>query len=634
MNKSKISKKVIAATTALAIIGSVFTGVVTGAFARDAVEETGAVIKTLFDVETTEGCSTYIGRGYNIIDKNYINASDVQKELIFNIGFEENNNIWNEDVMMDYKIRNIETYEISSKKISSFMNKWLSKISGGIGIQPGWCGFTQISPKIALGVQGETSKYKENEYIMHVRQIETAYVNWLLEEEEYASYLTERFKKDVMTMEPMALFKKYGTHVLTGVKMGGRVEIKTQLSSNNQTALNEAKAKLGVEVAGIFNTNDYNTWKAAKEQEEKDRKEKEEQEKKDKNVQSQLEDTGAGTNPTATPTQTPTLKSDIDLGEGTDKGIGYEGNYISNKEDKEVLQTTYTTCYGGTPLDMTTLDNVKKNYPEWITKVADAPAIVGVLGEESLYPIWKLVGCMADADLSISREVAEARMKELEDAFNAYGLENYNKLIADEIETDENKKQVEELDIKPIGVKVNKEFNKNKKVSDKVQAIHEGWDLGKVMLVNAKKNMDGTYTYNEGRDLQIRFRLDQNLEKLPVGNTKNFSHKIVYNGITSGKVADYGNVLGNHYIKGLGKGCYFVQVTYNNQKVETLNAIDFLNKMNKNDTITMLDTSTLPVEENDGIDKIVIFVTYQTSAWNLVTNPVQDWVVETELNFE
>jgi coenzyme F420-reducing hydrogenase alpha subunit len=283
---------------------------------------------------------------------------------------------------------------------------------------------------------------------------------------------------------------------------------------------------------------------------------------------------------------------------------------------------------------MTSLENVNNNYKEWIKTVSDAPSIVGVLGEESLYPIWKLVGCMADNDSSISQEVAEARMKELEDAFNAYGLENYNKLIADEIETQENKKQVEELDIEPVGVKANRSFDKNKTVSSKVQALHEGWDLGKVMLVNAKKNMDGTYTYNEDRDLQIRFRIDQNLDKLPVGNTKNNSHKVIYNENASGKVADYGNVLGNHYIKGLGKGCYFVQVTYNNQKVETVNAINFLKKMNKNDTITMLDTSTLAVEENDGIDKIVVFVTYQTSAWNVLTNPVQDWVVEAELNFE
>ena len=89
---------------------------------------------------------------------------------------------------------------------------------------------------------------------------------------------------------------------------------------------------------------------------------------------------------------------------------------------------------------------MNNNYKEWIKTVSDSPSIVGVLGEESLYPIWKLVGCMADNDSSISPEVANARMKELEDAFNAYGLENYNKLIADEIESDENKKQVEELE--------------------------------------------------------------------------------------------------------------------------------------------------------------------------------------------
>ena len=424
-------------------------------------------------------------------------------------------------------------------------------------------------------------------------------------------------------MEPMDLFKKYGTHVLTGVKMGGKVEIKSQYSSNNLTALNEAKSKLSLEVEGIFEPGKYSEWKKNKQQEQGD----------NNTEPIEMEETGA-TSPTPSPTTNPKSESKIDLEKDSDKELAFESDYIAKEGENEVLKTTYTTCYGGTGYDMTSLENVNNNYKEWIKTVSDAPSIVGVLGEESLYPIWKLVGCMADADSSISSEVAQARMKELEDAFNAYGLENYNKLIADEIETQENKKQVEELDIEPVGVKANRSFDKNKTVSSKVQALHEGWDLGKVMLVNAKKNMDGTYTYNEDRDLQIRFRIDQNLDKLPVGNTKNNSHKVIYNENASGKVADYGNVLGNHYIKGLGKGCYFVQVTYNNQKVETVNAINFLKKMNKNDTITMLDTSTLAVEENDGIDKIVVFVTYQTSAWNVLTNPVQDWVVEAELNFE
>ena len=62
--------------------------------------------------------------------------------------------------------------------------------------------------------------------------------------------------------------------------------------------------------------------------------------------------------------------------------------------------------------------------------------------------------------------------------------------------------------------------------------------------------------------------------------------------------------------------------------------INFLNKMNKNETVTFLDTRNSQAINHDGIDKIVVFVTYQTSAMNMITAPVQDWVVETELDFE
>ncbi|MBE5935047.1 MAG: hypothetical protein E7262_04565 [Lachnospiraceae bacterium] len=620
MKKMNINKKVIAVTAAMVIATTTVGGIYVSVKANDtAVEETGALQQTLGEYESDQTTS-YIGWGYNIIDKNYINAADVQKSPIFNTVYSEEDpekkNIWDTNIIVDGGTNNINTYEIVSDTTSSFIKEFLNKISGGVGILGNWCGFTQITPRASFVAKDSSTGKAQNKYIMHVRQMETAYVNWLLDEEEYYDYLTERFKKDVMTMEPMDLFNKYGTHVLTGVKMGGKVEIKSQLSSNSVTSLQKAVAKLNLDVEGIFDT------KLAKDT-------------TDNTIKPTQEATGGAPNQPNQP-QNPEVNLDDPSNEVIDesKELAYELSDKNQDTTKDVYETTYTTCYGGKGFDMTTFEKVRDNYSKWIDTIKYNPAVIGVLGEESLYPIWNLVQCIAENDESVTEEQAQARMSEIEAAFNKYGLENYNKVISEEIDVVDNKKQVEELDIAAVGVKANKGFDKTKPIAEKYQAIHQGWNLGKVLLVNAQKNMDGTYTYNENKDLQIRFRLDQNINKLPAGETNNFSHKVIYNDNIFGDVADYGNILGNHIFKGLGKGCYFVQVTYNNQTVETVKAIDFLDKMNKNDTITLLDGSMLNAKENDGIDKVTVFVTYQTSAMNFLNNPIQDWIVETELDFK
>ena len=203
----------------------------------------------------------------------------------------------------------------------------------------------------------------------------------------------------------MDLFNKYGTHVLTGVKMGGKIEIKSQYSSNDMQSLKEATAKLSMEVDGLFDG-----WL------------KQDKAKKAEASEEKVEKVDIPQEPKATDpakaTKAPTDKKE------NEKEFDYTFDYVDYKSSEEVLKTTYTTCYGGKGYDMTTFDKVKENYSKWIDEVGKSPAIIGVLGEESLYPIWNLVQCIADNDESLSDKEAAVRMKELEDAFNAYGLDN------------------------------------------------------------------------------------------------------------------------------------------------------------------------------------------------------------------
>ena len=628
-----VNKKVLCAISVVVASSVILGSICLGVFANNS-EPTGVSQETIAEYEAS-GISTYIGQGYNIVDKNYINAADVQKSYIFNTENKEGKgNIRDTRVAVDKGSTSIKTYNVESTSVSTFIKNCLNEISGGIGINLDWCGFTQIKPSASFSYSHDSNKKNNNQYIKHVRQMETAYVNWMLDEDDYYNYLTESFKKDVMTMEPLALFKKYGTHVLTGVKMGGKVELTYQMTSDNEDDLKKATGKISLDIAGIFSGGN-SAEKSAE------------------------PSTAPSTTPSVTPSVDPAASASTapstvpnkdntnnetkkeekkeekkDNNNGNSSQINYTHNNETHLTIDNVFTTVHTSCYGGNGEDMSTVENMKAALPNWIKNVPEAPALVGVLGDESLYPVWNLVNCIAENDNSISKEAATARIKELQEAFQKYGKENYESIIAEDLSKTDNKKQVVALDIEPVGVKVNTGFDTEQKVSENRQALHEGYDLGKILLVDAEQRENGTYKYNEEKGLKIRFRLDQNINKLPVGNTKSISHRVNYNNQAFGSVDGYGNVFGNHLIKGLGKGCYFVQVTYNDQTTETVNAINFLDKMNKNETTTFLDTRSLSVPNHDGIDKINIFVTYQTVALNYINSPVQDWVVEKELDFE
>ena len=644
MNKMSFNfnKKVLMTLSAIVISGAVLGSLGLGVFANSE-EPTGLGQETIASYENG-GISTYIGQGYNIVEKDYINAADVQKSYIFNtLDSNGKKNIRNTTVAVDKGSTSIKTYNVESTDASTFIKKCLNEISGGIGINLDWCGFTQLKPSASFKYDTTSTNKINTQYIKHIRQMETAYVNWMLDEEDYYDYLTEKFKEDVMIMEPLELFNKYGTHVLTGVKMGGKVELTYQMASASEEAIKNASATISLDIAGMFNGNTVKptappnvapsvvpsvapshteevapSTSSANQTNIVNRNNKDAKDNKDnKDAKDNKE-----------------VKDNKNNNKANEKNFGYTHNNEQTTNIENVFTTIHTSCYGGNGEDMSTVENMKASFPTWIKNVEDAPALVGVLGKESLYPIWELVECIADNQDNISKEDAKKRMDELKEAFQKYGKENYDTIIEEDLAKTNNKKQVKELDIKPIGVKINTAFDTNKPVSAKRQALHEGYDLGKVLLINTEQRENGTYKYNEEKGLQIRFRLDQNIDKLPVGNTSSLYHKVNANSQALGNVASYGNVFGNHFINGLGKGCYFVQVTFNDQTTTTVNAINFLKKMNKNETITFLDTRTLSVPNHDGIDKVNIFVTYQTRALNYINEPVQDWVLETELNFE
>ena len=96
-------------------------------------EITGEAISTINSYEK-EGITTYIGYGYNVVKKNYINADDVSKtNTIFNI-IDKNtengmaNGIRNTNVIVDSASNDVETYYINARSVESFLKEFNTKL--------------------------------------------------------------------------------------------------------------------------------------------------------------------------------------------------------------------------------------------------------------------------------------------------------------------------------------------------------------------------------------------------------------------------------------------------------------------------------------------------------------------------
>ena len=121
----------------------------------------------------------------------------------------------------------------------------------------------------------------------------------------------------------------------------------------------------------------------------------------------------------------------------------------------------------------------------------------------------------------------------------------------------------------------------------------------------ATKNSEGYYIFNVGQKLR--------------------NHRLISSNCT-GTVDGYGKVFGTKLF-GLGKGAYYVQVTYNDQTTETLTGTNVLKKVNKNDTITLLDADNLAADQHEGIDKVTVVFLHSTRANNVLgVGYEQDWI--------
>ena len=218
----------------------------------------------------------------------------------------------------------------------------------------------------------KTSDSVESQYFLEVIADNQSY--WLAlqsTEARYKEILSAEFKADLYntSITPEALFKKYGTHLLTGVVMGGNICMYyTLYSYDSNTSLEDY-----AEISSLIKSNVEASY-----------------------------------------------GKKASVGTDVEKSYSDAYTYINKATAKSVRVDSKIICAGGSNFGIINEQTLYDNYYEWQKSLDQNPVVIGVKDSNSLYPIWKLL------DMSI--DGAEERYNELYNYFKEYGTASFDKL--------------------------------------------------------------------------------------------------------------------------------------------------------------------------------------------------------------
>lgn len=215
---------------------------------------------------------------------------------------------------------------------------------------------------------------------------------------------------------------------------------------------------------------------------------------------------------------------------------------------------------------------------------------------------------------------------------------------------------------KPVAVKEGTGFDKSQELDSEIQNLHEGYDIGKIVVTNGIKYSDGKYGILPDLPLRLDFKLDGPINQLSIGSANaiagthrvvptNSSHaQSIYFGDldnfgTVGEVAD--TLLGNQ----IGKGGAYVKVYYkigNREETLTMKHTNIFAQCKLYDSKSGRKDYNLfnaALAKQDGYDKneitridVSLFYTTEVKVpydgiFAKTKKQKQDWVAKYQFNF-
>ena len=595
--------------------------------------KTGESLSTIAEVEENSGTTnsysnkdktyitTYIGYGYNVATKGYIHENNVNKSavdnMIFNISTSNSteNNIRDTYVKVDNCSRTIEKETIDGRSVEEYMKEFKATLAAkkfNFTNKLNWVPFVNDIYAEVGGTFNRTSlSSSKTAYITDTMTKKASTVTWMLEEKDYYQYLTDNFKRDIMELEPEELFSKYGTHFFRSVVLGGKLKYTATIKADSEKTLNEASA--------TFKTSVNNSEKSNTDKVTGNRYNWCTEEPKDT---VSYNDGKENTNMT------------IDC-----KAYCYGGLATSYSDKFNEVASNIASIVLNKVTTQTSQEEYKymnNEYNTWLDSVDNAPALIDIIDQYSLYPIWDLLDYFPDNDPTISDEKVKERKEELEKAFDEYGLDNYNSIIK-KYENEVEDSLYTEIESEVTGVNNLSSYDKSKKLSDEEAEIHKDFKLGNMYVTNAGKTSAGSYMLNDS-SFEVSYKLAQDPYNLPLSDEfakKYAKHSLVSDISHVGKVNGYGDIFSFWKEFSPLKGGYYVQVVYNDNQTDCCSGNNLLKKKNNGDSIVMYTSKPSEVEKHGGVSEIKVLFLYKTQAISNVTfSPSYKWIQEGSIKFQ
>lgn len=161
-----------------------------------------------------------LGKGYNIITGSYADPESVKQDKPF---------LDMERLLKDHRILKMPTNLSKFKYVDGqSMYSYSDSVATSIGISGGYLCFSGS----ASASFSSSSMTQSNHSYATLRYRASTY-GLCIDDNHFklTDYLDPVFAKDLNTMEPEALFEKYGTHMLRSVIMGGRLDYNVEANS-------------------------------------------------------------------------------------------------------------------------------------------------------------------------------------------------------------------------------------------------------------------------------------------------------------------------------------------------------------------------------------------------------------------
>lgn len=190
------------------------------------------------------------------------------------------------------------------------------------------------------------------------------------------------------------------------------------------------------------------------------------------------------------------------------------------------------------------------------------------------------------------------------------------------------------LAFSPISCKHDNGFNPNEKNTSNLENSEVNSNVVAV-LVNGCYRQDGKYTIGDELELGLKFLQSGGTNGIQINSASGSSLKAAAISNDDTKKGVYETDIGNIAI---GKGAFFVRVTYTDQSSQTGNKINFMDGKIKSDYVNILSDAGISINTGKKILKIDIVVAYEIKgdwqgALGVWKSTYTDWRCETTLNF-